>query len=317
MDANKPQIPTTILIRWQRLVDIMGNITDTPAALITRLLPDAIEMLVRNQHSQNPYKANELSPRRCGLYCDSVVETKQPLLVSDAAQEVLWQDNPDMEHALSFYLGYPLRWPDGEVFGTLCVLDKQDNLRAKKYRDLIEEFQSIVNSDLAFIYQQHLHRQNCLQLEQVLSQQQLEMRDRAHDLTEINTAMRVLLNHREQDKSSLKAEQLTEIQQLVKPWLIKLERTSLQQEQRQYLKRIREHLRDSKGISHQLYFDLTAMEQQVAKAVSKGLSSKVIAQQMYLEKSTIDFHRRNIRQKLGLVSSKMSLKQYLLELNLQ
>jgi DNA-binding CsgD family transcriptional regulator len=317
MHANKPQIPTTILLRWQRLVDIMGNITDTPAALITRLLPDAIEMLVRNQHSQNPYKANELSPRRCGLYCDSVVETKLPLLVSDAAQDLLWQDNPDMEHALSFYLGYPLRWPDGEVFGTLCVLDKQDNFRAKKYRDLIEEFQSLVNSDLAFIYQQHLHRQNYLQLEQTLTQQQLEMRDRAHDLTEINTAMRVLLNHREQDKNSLKAELLTEIQQLVKPWLIKLERTSLQQDQRQYLNRIRDHLRDSKGISHQLYFDLTAMEQQVAKAVSQGLSSKVIAQQMYLEKSTIDFHRRNIRQKLGLVSSKMSLKQFLLELNLQ
>jgi DNA-binding CsgD family transcriptional regulator len=317
MQTNKPDIPANILVRWQRLVDIMGKITNSPASLITRLLPDAIEMLVSNTDAKNPFKANELNPRRCGLYCDRVVETKQSLLVCDAAKEKQWKNNPDMEHALSFYLGYPLCWPDGEVFGTLCVLDTQDNLRATKYSDLIEEFQTLVNSDLSFVYQQHSQQQTCLALAQELSEQQIQVRDRANDLTEINIAMRVLLNHREQDKGLLKAELLTEIQQLVKPWLVKLERTSLQQDQRQYLNRIRDHLRDSKGISHQLYFDLTAMEQQVAKAVSQGLSSKVIAQQMYLEKSTIDFHRRNIRQKLGLVSSKMSLKQFLLELNLQ
>ncbi len=309
---KKPKIPSQILARWQRLVDIMGKVTDTPAALITRVHPQNIEMLVANKTPTNPYTENELSPRFCGLYCDKVVDQQQPLLVNNASNEQLWRNNPDMVHNLSFYLGYPLSWPDAEPFGTLCVLDQKENLRAKKYRDLIEEFQSIANQDLAFIWEQHSYQQAQASLEQALAQQKLEMNDHANDLAEINTAMRVLLKHTDQDKSSLKREVLDDLQHLLKPWISKLERSPLSIEQSLYLSRIKEHLQVTRDVSQKFYYQLTAMEQQVANAISKGLSSKAIAQQMFLEKSTIDFHRRNIRQKLGLVSSKVNLKQFLL-----
>lgn len=309
---KKPTIPSIILTRWQRLVDIMGKVTDTPAALITRVHSKNIEMLVTNQTPVNPYTANELSPRFCGLYCDEVVDKQQPLLVNNAANEEQWRNNPDMVHSLSFYLGYPLSWPDGEPFGTLCVLDSKDNLRAKKYHDLIEEFQSLANEDLAFIWAQHNQQSERIALEQTLAQQKVKTADRANDLAEINTAMRVLLKHTDQDKSSIKLEVLEDIRHLLKPWISKLERSTLSAEQAVYLSRIKEHLQVTRDASQKFYSQLTAMEQQVANAISKGLSSKVIAKQMFLEKSTIDFHRRNIRQKLGLVSSKVNLKQFLL-----
>jgi len=241
-------------------------------------------MLISSDSADNPYSANEVSPRRCGLYCDWVVDQQHPLLVNDAAKDTYWQNNPGMAHNLTFYLGYPLCWPDGEAFGTLCVLDVKDNLSAKKYRDLIEEFQTIVNQDLALILNQSVQQQEHNDLEKLLAQQRSEVKNRANDLAEINIAMRVLLNHREKDKENLQHELLDEISQRVKPWLEKLEHTELQKDQTLYIARIRDHLSDSSELPHKFWYQLTGMEQEVAKAISHGLSSKVIASKCLLKK---------------------------------
>lgn len=314
MALKKPSIPEDIKTRWRRLVNIMGQVTETSAALITQIHPETIEMLISCDSANSPYSENEISPSRCGLYCDWVVAKKRPLMVNDAAKDKYWQTNPDMVHHLTFYLGYPLVWPDGEVFGTLCVLDVKDNLSAKKYSDLIEEFQLIVNQDLAFLLDLSIQQQEHNHLEKRLAQQRSEVKKRANDLAEINIAMRVLLNHTEKEKQHLQQELLDEIRQCVKPWLEKLEYTQLEKAQRLYIDRIRDHLSDSSALPHKFWHQLTGMEQEVAKAISQGLSSKFIARQMFVEKSTIDFHRQNIRQKLGLTKSKTNLKQFLLSL---
>ncbi|WP_271271916.1 LuxR C-terminal-related transcriptional regulator [Aliamphritea hakodatensis] len=312
MSQVKPEIPAPMLARWQRLVDLMGRITDTPAALITRIKPRDIEMLVSSDTAGNPYCAHEESPRNCGLYCDRVIDTREPLLVTDAQLDKEWRDNPDMVLGLSFYLGYPLSWPDGEPFGTLCVLDVRHNLQAQQYKGLLEEFQLLVNGDLQFLFRQQQQRTEQQILEQALQQQRFEVRARANDLEEINTAMRVLLNQREQDKQALETEIYASIEHLLQPWLRKLESSGLTVEQQEYLGRIREQLGAVRHPKNTSLARLTPTEQQVAVAIGNGLSSKAIAQQMHLEKSTIDFHRRNIREKLGLARSSVTLKQYLL-----
>lgn len=312
MSQVKPEIPAPMLARWQRLVDLMGRITDTPAALITRIKPRDIEMLVSSDTAGNPYRAHEESPRNCGLYCDRVIDTREPLLVTDARLDTEWKDNPDMVLGLSFYLGYPLNWPDGEPFGTLCVLDVRHNLQARQYSGLMEEFQALVNGDLKFLYLQQQQRSEQKVLEQALQQQRFEVRARANDLEEINTAMRVLLNQREQDKQALETEIYASIEHLLQPWLRKLESSGLSAEQLDYLNGIREQLGAVRHPKNTSLARLTPTERQVAVAIGHGLSSKAIARRMHLEKSTIDFHRRNIREKLGLARSSVTLKQFLL-----
>lgn len=47
-------------------------------------------------------------------------------------------------------------------------------------------------------------------------------------------------------------------------------------------------------------FDLTMREKQIIKLISKGLTSKEIADQLFLSKKTIDYYRSNIRLKLNI-----------------
>jgi PAS domain S-box-containing protein len=46
------------------------------------------------------------------------------------------------------YLGVPIVWPDGEVFGTLCVLDKKPNEYSELYRKLLLQWRDLLQADL-------------------------------------------------------------------------------------------------------------------------------------------------------------------------
>jgi PAS domain S-box-containing protein len=141
-------IPDETLAKWQRIVDLMAWILEVPAALIMRVHPEQIEVLVGSDSVGNPYEPGERADLNTGLYCEAVMARQAKLLVPDARVDPEWEHNPDIELGMTFYLGYPIRSPSGEVFGTICVLDSKENPRAIEYEKLIEKFRNVVEGDL-------------------------------------------------------------------------------------------------------------------------------------------------------------------------
>ncbi|MBL7175477.1 MAG: sigma 54-interacting transcriptional regulator [Desulfobacteraceae bacterium] len=64
------------------------------------------------------------------------------------------------------YLGFPLLWPDGEVFGTICVLDSEENRYGKLYEELILRFKELAEAHLASLHRNLSERKN---LEDILN----------------------------------------------------------------------------------------------------------------------------------------------------
>jgi GAF domain-containing protein len=66
------------------------------------------------------------APGTHALYCEQVVDSDQPLFVRDSRVDPQWRGNEDeVEFGLHNYLGLPLHDGDGQVYGTVCVLDNQ------------------------------------------------------------------------------------------------------------------------------------------------------------------------------------------------
>jgi DNA-binding CsgD family transcriptional regulator len=59
------------------------------------------------------------------------------------------------------------------------------------------------------------------------------------------------------------------------------------------------------------FLRLSPAELEVSSLVRQGKNTKEIAEIMNLAESTIDFHRDNIRKKLGIKNKKINLKTYL------
>jgi len=153
IDTAAIQVPANMLRGWQETVDLLARIVEIPAALIMRVHADEIEVFVKSNSPGNPYEVGEKERLNQGLYCETVISTRAELQVTDALQDPLWCRNPDIKLGMISYCGQPLYWPNGDPFGTICILDRQSNSYSDEQRDLLSCFQNSVESGLQVLYQ--------------------------------------------------------------------------------------------------------------------------------------------------------------------
>ena len=143
-------VPEIQLETWQKIVDLAADLIDVPAAIVTRAHGDEIEVCLASNSADNPFFRG-MTDKAKGYYCEEVVNTRNQLLVPNALKDPEWDHNPDIELNLIAYLGLPLYWPSGEIFGTICVLDTKENNFSPKHQNFLEKMQGAILSDLALI----------------------------------------------------------------------------------------------------------------------------------------------------------------------
>ena len=148
---NSMQVPPEIMRKWQEIVDLLAEILHVPSALVMRVEPPNIKVFVSSESEGNPYEPDEVACLNTGLYCETVMNTRRPLIVTDALQDEAWKSNPDIKLGMISYLGVPISWPDGEVFGTICVLDRKSNGYSELYLRLLLQWRDVLQADLRSI----------------------------------------------------------------------------------------------------------------------------------------------------------------------
>lgn len=147
------QIPEAMQQSWQKIVNLLAHIVNVPSALIMRVQPQHIEVFSSNQSGSNPYHPGDKETLGHGLYCESVLDNNFELTVANALNDRQWDHNPDLKLGMIAYCGLPLHWPNGELFGTICMLDDKENHFKRTFRELLAGFQTSIEAQLAVIYQ--------------------------------------------------------------------------------------------------------------------------------------------------------------------
>ena len=143
-------VPAEMMNRWQRVVDIMAQLLNVPSAIITKVDPPEIQILRSAKTPENPYRSGDKGTM-AKHYCETVINNRSKLQVSHAPTDPLWKTAPEIRYGLVAYLGYPLCWPSGQIFGTICVLDKKENQFGERYEKLLQEFKELIESHLALV----------------------------------------------------------------------------------------------------------------------------------------------------------------------
>lgn len=141
---------------------------------------------------------------------------------------------------------------------------------------------------------------------------------KSRSLEEMNTALKVLLNQREDDKKELEHTIRSNVERLVLPYLENLREGGLTEHQKGVADVLEMNLKAIAspflGRSRSKVPTLTPREIEIINLIKLGKTSKQIGTQLHLGKATVDFHRDRIRRKLGLTSDKADLRTYLLSL---
>ncbi len=137
-------------------------------------------------------------------------------------------------------------------------------------------------------------------------------------LEESSTALRVFMQHSKEERKGFEENIVVNIKEVVFPYLEALERNSFDSKQKEFLSIIKKHLEEViSPFYHRLssrYSDLTPTEIRIAGLVKEGRTTKDIAQLLGLSSGTIEFHRNNLRKKLGLRNTKANLRSHLISM---
>ncbi len=191
-----------------------------------------------------------------------------------------------------------------EVFYSVSGKVSRDSLFLKEEKKLIQEIALQLGNVIArFI--------SARKLEIVRE----ELVQKAGSLEEMNTALKVLLDHQKREKAAVEKSFLSNLNVLVLPYLEKMRQIASGREMKAYLEIVERNLIEI-TIPYVKYFsdvsfNFTPAEIQIAKMVLENYDTKQIAQILNVSESAVSFHRKNIRRKLGLSNQKANLNAHL------
>lgn len=154
-----------------------------------------------------------------------------------------------------------------------------------------------------------------IEAQQKLAKNEKLLKEQAEKLEENNIALKVLLKHREDDKKNLEDNIMANVRELILPYVDRLLEADMKPRDKTTIEIIHERLNEiiSPFLNRlsSLNIMLTPQEIKVANFVREGKTSKEIADVLMISVSAVDFHRKQIRKKLGMTSSGKNLQSYL------
>lgn len=161
LSIGEISIPDEMLEKWQGIVNILAELVDVPAALITKIEPPDIKVFRTSNSANNPFRLGasiRIEEKRdlFTYYCEKVFSTKAPLHIPNALEDEQWDQTLGPQFGLISYLGVPILLPDGSVFGTICVLDTREKDYHANYVELMMHFKDLVESHLYLLFQQSI-----------------------------------------------------------------------------------------------------------------------------------------------------------------
>jgi two-component sensor histidine kinase len=149
---DKPDISEELQQKWQKILDLAAKLIGVPSGLITRLHERDLEVFLSSKTDGNIFEPQLKLELGLGWYCENVAGTRNQLVLQNALTSDEWkEDNPSIPFNMVSYMGMPILWPDGEVFGTFCMLDNKENKYSALFQDLLSSLREIIQNDLKSI----------------------------------------------------------------------------------------------------------------------------------------------------------------------
>ena len=155
-------------------------------------------------------------------------------------------------------------------------------------------------------------------MEEALKKRERELEEKSRNLEDANTALKVLLKRREEDKSELEEKVICNMRELILPYIKNLKITHIDSHQLNQLKILERNINEIispflRTLSSK-YPNLTPMEIKIINFIKEGRTTKEIAELLNASARTVEVHRDNIRKKLSLKNRKANLRSHLLSL---
>ena len=148
---RKARVSKQLLAKWQKIVDLVTRAVDVPVGLVVRNTQPNLEVLLSSSNKENLFVQGSKLVSGTDHYCRYVYAHRAPLMVQNVQEDPRWAQSSVADTDMKAYLGFPVLWPDAEIFGTLCLLDREERHFTDLDIDLLAEFKEVIEADLFYL----------------------------------------------------------------------------------------------------------------------------------------------------------------------
>ncbi|MCV6621389.1 MAG: sensor domain-containing diguanylate cyclase [Cellvibrionaceae bacterium] len=135
--------------KWQVTVDLISRIYHTSCGVIVQFKGNEFSTIVTSSNHDNFLSPEDSWSWEIKSFCRRVVETREQLYVNDALAGDEWTDAPPVcQGPVRSYLGFPIFWPDGRVFGTICSIDTKSTNYEISFIELMQQLRDLISGEL-------------------------------------------------------------------------------------------------------------------------------------------------------------------------
>lgn len=135
-----------IISNWQNIADLLAELLQVTTALITNINDKQFEVIISSQSNGNPISAGDKFELK-ELFCEQVIKNQHKLNISNALN-IDWAKKTATKLGLISYLGFPIYYPDKNLFGTLCVANTIETYFTQAHEKLLAQFALVIENDL-------------------------------------------------------------------------------------------------------------------------------------------------------------------------
>jgi len=144
------KIPLETQKKWKNILDLIVKNYDSFDAVITRYNEPFLEIFKTNNSAKGLFKEGSIF-KASELICGQVIETLDVFKSSNASEHELLKNCKEVQSGYITYLGLPLKWPSGKIFGTLSIHDKENRNSTKEIHRILEEMKVLIEAHLEII----------------------------------------------------------------------------------------------------------------------------------------------------------------------
>lgn len=159
--------------KWQQLVNMMAELFDAASGVVVQYRQETFNVVATSKNDDNFLRVNASWPWDIKSFCRRIVETNDKLYVNNAQADEEWACAPPVSDGpVRSYLGYPLYWPNGSLFGSFCVIDTKPTNYSEPLNKMLGQLKLIVESELRHVA--NILETKALLAEKIVQEQQLK-----------------------------------------------------------------------------------------------------------------------------------------------
>ncbi len=141
-------LPNLDMTKWDTIVNLLTEIFAVSCGVIIQYRHNEFNVVSTSSNKDNFLSVNSSWSWDINCFCRKTIEANGEFYVKNAVDDFQWNVT---KWDIGSYLGVPLYWPNGNLFGVLCVIHKKPTDFSETLKKVLSPFRLTLECNLKYV----------------------------------------------------------------------------------------------------------------------------------------------------------------------